>query len=211
MVLTLSQQVVGEEFPWPNEARKNYAELIPLLVSPNEKPSTAGESVTFSDSYDVKAQLRIHAIRQILHDNVEDALPSLVEALDEERYCMTVDWAEGDVYINCSVGDICRNVIATQLEVYRDKMRFSDPQHWHRYDYPISKKWWKSHKGSNLAELQTEAIKWAIDRRKAEPEEHTDEDSKDEISDLQKLRAAIAESGRPAKSRRMLRMITSNK
>ena len=130
---------------------KKYADLISQLVSPNKEPITGDESVRFPAGYDVKAQQRVEAARQALYDNFEDALPYLVEALNDTRYSMTVDWADGDAYPNYSVGKTCRHIIASQLEIYRDKIKFSGPQHWHRYDYaPISKEWRQKRKGRSL-------------------------------------------------------------
>ena len=140
--------------------------------------------------------------------------PYLVEALGDERYCMTINWADGDAYYNHSVGAICHNVIASQLEVYREKMRFSGPPHWHRYDYrPISKEWWQARKGRSLPELQIEAINWALERRMVESKTNIDERGKNEISELQKLRDEITNSGKPAKPQRqrLYQMVTSDK
>jgi hypothetical protein len=99
-------------------------------------------------------------------------------------------------------------VIATQLEVYRDRIWFSGPQHWHRYTYPISKKWWEARRGRSLAELQVEAIDWAIAQRMAEPAETVRAERADEVSNLRQLREEIAKSGKPAKPSRLQRMET---
>jgi hypothetical protein len=125
---------------------------------------------------------------------------------------MTIDWAEGDAYYNYSVGDVCRDVIASQLEVYRNKINFFGPHDWHRYDYrPITKEWYRDRKEQSLAELQIEAIDWAIKKREAEPKDKVGEERENEIAELQKLRGEIAKSGKPAKSNGMLRMITPHK
>jgi hypothetical protein len=215
LLLTVTQQGLGDDGPAKGGLARKYRALVQQLVSPNKGPITEngdGGSVRFPTGYDVKAQRRIEAARQVLHDNFEESLPYLVEALDDERYCMTIDWAEGDAYYNFSVGDICRNVIAANLEVYRDAIVFSDAPHWNRYNYTaISKSWWQARKGRTLAELQIEAIDWAIARRRAEPESQISERRKDELPALQKLRAEIAKSGKPAKSRRMHRMVTTNR
>jgi hypothetical protein len=134
----------------------------------------------------------------------------LIEALDDERYCMTIDWAEGDAYYNYSVGEVCRDIIQDRLEVYRDKISFSGPSHWNRYNYVISKKWWRNRKGHSLADLQVEAIDWAIKRRKAEPKSEIDEDRQNEVAELKKLREEIKTTGKPVPAGKMLRMETSD-
>jgi hypothetical protein len=210
IVLGLSPPSIGKESSSKDKPKRNYAELISQLVSPNKKPTTGVESVKFPAGYNVQVQQRIKATRQILQDNIEEALPYLVDALDDPRYCMTINWAEGDGYYNKSVGAICKDVIASQLEVYRDAISFSGPHHWHKYNYPISKKWWEMRKGHRIAELQVEAIDWAIKQRMAEPEKEIRDDRKNEVAELQKLRDGIAKSGKPAKPSGMLRMVTSD-
>lgn len=196
-------------------AAKKYRALVQQLVSPNVKPITTHDgdaAVRLPKGYDVAAQERIKAARQTLYDEVEEALPYLVEALDDKRYCMTIDWAEGDAYYNLSVGDICRHIIACQLEVYRDEIAFGDPQHWNRYNYkPLSREWWEARRDRNLADLQVEAIEWALEQRRAEPKETVGEGREDEIAQLQRLRDKIATSGKPAKGQKMLRMVTKDR
>ena len=215
LLFAFTSQAIGEH-PSPKDgAPKKCDELVRALVSPNEKPIThtgAENSVKFPADYNAKMQKRIEAARQSLHDNFEQALPYLVDALDDNRYCMTIDWADGDAYYNYSVGQVCRDVIASQLEVYRNEIRFLGPPHWHRYDYgPINKKWWHARKGRSLAELQIEAIDWAIKQRKAEPKDEVCEERANEILNLQKLRNKIAKSKKPVKSLRMLPMVTSDR
>jgi hypothetical protein len=195
-----------------------YAGLIEQLVSPNKEPSIKWNfdepSVKFPPGYDVKAQERIKAARQVLQDSFEAALPYLVRALDDKRYSMTIDWAEGDGYYNESVGSICRDVIASQLEVYADKIDFQDVAHSRFYDYPVSKNWYEKRKGQSLVQLQMEAVDWAIDRHKAEPKKRWDgvrRSRSNEISELKRLREKIAKSRKPVKPGRMYRMVTSDR
>ncbi|QDU30893.1 hypothetical protein ETAA8_60420 [Anatilimnocola aggregata] len=188
----------------------DYRELVAGLASPNKNATTThgGEPhVRFPAGYDVEAQRRIDQTRKELQENFEAALPFLVEALDDKRYCMTVSWAEGDAYYNYSVGAICRDIIASQLEVYRNKIRFSDAPHWNRYNYPlISKQQMKKRDGRRLAELQVEAIDWAINKLDAAGNRQNDDD-KTAVAELKKLRTDILESGIPAKPNRLLRPV----
>jgi hypothetical protein len=59
-----------------------------------------------------------------------------------------------------------------------------------------------------------EAMDWAIDRIKAEPKNEWNaprRSQKKEISELKTLRAEIAKSGKPVKSRGTFRMVTSDR
>jgi hypothetical protein len=208
MLLIPSQPGLGDGTSRDKQS-KRYTELISQLVSPNKEPTTGDESVSFPKGYDVRAQRRVEAARRVLHENFEDAFPYLVDALDDGRYCMTISWGEGDAYYNYSVGKIYRDMIASQFEVYRDKIEFSGPQHWHRYDYRlISTERLRSRKGRSLSELQIEAIDWAIEPRKTAPEK---ERRKEELAALRDMRDQIAKSGRPAKPKRMLPMVLTDK
>jgi hypothetical protein len=198
-----------------DEAATAYRGIITALASPNAKPVTrnrANGHVTFPDGYDVAAQNRINAARKKLYANCEDALPYLIEALDDDRYCMTINWAEGDAFYNWDVGDISREIIENRLEVYRDLIRFSGPSHWNRYRYrPISKEWWEARRKKSLAELQIEAIDWAIEVRKGEDPTRVHPERALEVANLLKLRDEIQSTKRPAKPGRLLPMVTSDR
>lgn len=199
-----------------DKVAKKYRDLVRQLVSPNKKASTKdgmGDdgSVKFPKGYDVKAQQRIEKVRRTLQANIEDSLPFLIEALGDERYCMTISWAEGEAYYNRSVGGICEEIILSHLEVYRRAISFSGPGHWNRYHYPVSKEWFKSRTGRTLVALQIEAIDWAIEQRRAEPAEQTGDDQKRAVDNLKELRIRISKSGVPEKPRELLRMQTSDR
>ncbi len=190
-----------------------YRNLIQQLVSPNEEPMTQNRSssaVKFPAGYDFAAQQRIDAARHELHDHIEECIPFLIEALEDNRYCMTINWADGDGFYNKSVGSICRNVLETHLEVYRNKMRFSGPQQWHQFTYKqISKEWWDARIGRPLFELQIEAVQWAINRIELERTKIDAQarlDRKKEIEDLRSLCDDIQRNQKATKPRPMHRM-----
>jgi hypothetical protein len=212
MLLVSLQECSGDDAEAKADAKRDYRALVAELASPNNEPTTfkrAGGRVKFPARYNVKAQRRIDEVRRILQDNIEESLPFLVEALDDKRYCMTIDWGDGDAYYNRSVGSICQNVIESHLEIYRDKIGFSGPQHWKKYTYPISKEWWQARKDRSLVELQIEAVDWAIELRKVDDMEARTDPAK-ELADLRKLRDEVESSQKPAKPRHMFRMETTN-
>lgn len=207
MLLFSQQQCIGHD-----DAKRDYRALIEELASPNNKPTTSkrgGGHVKFPAGYSVKAQRRIDEARRILQDDIEESLPFLIDALDDKRYCLTIDWADGDAYYNFSVGEICKDVVRSHLEIYRDKIGFSGPQHWKKYNYAITKEWWAARKDRSLVELQIEAIDWAIELRKVDDMEGRT-DRATELANLEKLRDEIKSSQKPAKPRRMFRMETKN-
>lgn len=190
----------------------NFSKLIEELVSPNMPPVTqnrAGGNVRFPAGYDVAAQRRIDEVRQTLQDRFEESLPFLIAALDDERYCLTISWADGDGFYNESVGAVCRNIIESQLEVYRDKIVFSGPRHWHKYDYKqISREWWQARRERKLFELQIEAVEWAIQQFEKSDDSDPRFDRVKQRSDLRSLRDKIAKTQKPVQPRPMLRMVT---
>lgn len=209
-----TRQSVGDEPSPPSKETQKYRQLVQQLASPNKQPKTQNRSdsaVRFPEGYDKKAQQRVAVARNTLHDNLEAALPALVEGLDDHRYSMTIDWADGDAYYNRSVGTICRSIIESNLEVYRDKMSFTGPSHWNAYRYKvISEEWYRTRQGRTLAELQIEAIDWAIKKRMEESPEDIQDSRKNEVANLQKLRDEIAKTNKPAKPQRLAPMVTSN-
>lgn len=196
-----------------NKEALDFREIVEQLASPNQPPKTNNRRephVTFPLSYDRDAQKKVHAARQLLHDNFAHALPELVSAIGDQRYSLTINWAEGDGYYSESVGAVCKNIIASQLEVYRTKIRFSGPGHWHQYTYPVSKEWWEKNKEKSHRELQVLAIDWAIDQRKNETRYNLDE-RENEVRELMKLRAQVATSDKPLAGSRMYRIVSQDK
>jgi hypothetical protein len=214
-LLLLSHQGLGEESPSEKKMADKYKGLIEQLASPNKVPTVVNRqnaSVSFPADYDVKSQRRIEEVRQELCDHFEEALPYLIEAVDDQRYCMTIRWGEGPQgYHNRSVGKICDDLIRSQLEIYRDSIRFAGPEHWYRYSYDVSSKWWQTRKGQTLAELQIESINWAIDLRQSEAEGRDGKRAAADIVDLKKLRDEIASTGKSVKGDGMERMATPKK
>ncbi len=215
-VMVLSARVGQCEEPEPaSKTLEKYRKLVQQLASPNKEPVITNRSqgsAEFPADYDRTAQVRINEARKVLYENFEEAFPALVEAMDNGGYCMTINWADGDAYYNRWVGSICKEIIASHLEVYRDKLGPMTKIRWQHYNYKvISKEWGIARKDRSLVELQVEAIDWAIERRMAEPEKNLREEHANEVDDLRKLRDKISKSKVPSKPRKLMPMITSNK
>lgn len=182
-----------------------YRDLVKQLVSPNTKPKVLGGDkwrVKLPKDYDVAAQQRIDAARTEIHEHIEEALPHLVEALDDNRYCMTVRDSKLNSVYNASVQIICRRIIASHLQIYKRKIRLSGLAHSDYYNYgPFTKEWLAKRKHRTLVELQLEAINWAIQKRENEPEGYRRDGNtgENEINELIQMRDEIAESKTPKK------------
>jgi hypothetical protein len=209
----LPDSVRGQETLAKEMRDRKYRQLIAHLVSPNKPPETGRTKdrregfVRFPQDYDKEAQARVNEARKALSDNFDEALPFLVEALDDQRYCMTIVVQE-QFFQNYSVGQVCRNVIASHIEVYRDQLEFWNARHWRLYDYPISKEWWRERQERTVADLQLEAIDWAIAKRQSD--EIWTEKRESGIRALRKLREDLSETKKTLPSGRLHSMMVNN-
>jgi hypothetical protein len=206
-IITLAANVRGEE-PGTKEQPGKYRALVQQLVSPNKAPEThvnmVSEDVKFPEGYDEQAQFRVGKARGELYRNLAEALPSLIAALDDKRYSMTVSPVDGNAYYNFTVGEVCRQIICSHLEIYRDAFVFSKPEY-HAFNYPVSKEWFATRTKRSLTELQTEAIDWAIMKAGGG---QADAERRESIARLQLRRDEIIKSGKPAKPLLMYPMRT---
>lgn len=199
--LTSSRPLAAQSISKTERApAKDYAKLVRQLASSNQQATRIirlrKPKVDFPAGYDAESQRRIDEVRNQLQVDFEQSLPHLIDALEDNRYCMTVVLGEGDDYSNYSVGDVCRDIIASQLEIYRDGISFFNASHSRRYNYPlINKRQLLERKGQSLAELQVEAIDWAKAKRLKELDE--DDPDRADITKLEVLRKQVLDSGKP--------------
>jgi|GEM_PF-3570535 len=210
------QNCFSQDKEKPNDTTVRYKALIEELVSPNSKPEThingKPHRVRFPAGYDVKSQERVDDARRALDRSIAEALPYLTDALDDKRYSMTINWGDGDGYYNKTVGDICREIIAANIEVYRKEITFLGPQHWHQYTFPnVSKEWLSKNSDRTLIELQLDAIDWAIEQRGKENSRYAREDRAQEPKRLQEMRNKLKESTEPLPGSGLLPMQTKNR
>jgi hypothetical protein len=219
---TLKSLCVGGEqvlvFAEEENNERDYRKLVAGLASPNKpiKCDNSDEAVTVSipPNYDWKAQARIERNRRILFDNCEEALPFLIEGCTDARYSLTSHWSEDDIYSWC-VGEVCLEIVASHVEIFREHTRFRGPREWHEYNFiprlhsaigsgvtAERKKqvqdWWRGRRGKSLLELQVEAFDWAIEKRKQErtsrsagkPDENAAREDASAPDDIRQLIAA---------------------
>ncbi|MEN6407658.1 MAG: hypothetical protein ABFC77_14455 [Thermoguttaceae bacterium] len=183
-----------------NGARPDYRELVKGLVSPNKPIKCYGEDQTsFPPGYDRAAQSPIEKNRRILYEHCAEALPFLMEGCTDTRYSLT--WKSDSYADNSCVGEVCLEIIASHLEVYRKHMSLRSKERYYTYRFvpringaigeqvtEEKKKeiedWWRGRKGKNLLELQVEAFDWAIAKRKKEFGNREESDAAKEIKHL---------------------------
>ncbi len=199
-----------------NETAHRFKALIEQLASTNPEPKThingKPHRVHFPAGYDVKTQERVDDARRALDRGIAEALPYLIEGLDDKRYSMTINWGDGDGYYNKTVGDICREIIACNLEVYRKEIAFLGPQHWHQYTFPnVNKEWLSKNRHRTLIQLQLDAIDWAIEQRGKGDGRYFREDRAQEPEKLKELRNELNASTVPLPGSGLLPMQTKSR
>jgi hypothetical protein len=162
---------------------RDYRELVKGLVSSNKPIKYDHEyHLTFPPDYDGKAQVRIEKNRRVLYEHCDEALPFLIEGCTDPRYSLT--WKSDSYADNSCVGEVCLEIVAAHLEVYRKHMSLGTKTEYYAYRFvpritaigeevTAEKKkeiedWWRGRKGKTLLELQIEAFDWAIKKRMQE-------------------------------------------
>jgi hypothetical protein len=159
----------------------NYRRLVAGLVSPNRpiKCDNGHRIISIPPNYDWKSQEQIERNRRELFDHCDEALPFLIEGCTDARYSLMSRWSEDDDFYSWSVGCVCSEIISRHVEAFRDQIRFSGPQDWHRYNFvprphgTMTKKdkreiqdWWRDRNRMSLRDLQLAAFDWAIEKRR---------------------------------------------
>lgn len=186
-----------------DEVRSNPAveRNIKLLVSPNPEPTwprgdDGTERPTYARGFDHDRQYRVMRARDELIREGFKAFPKLVDHLDDRRYCLTR--GGGASWVNLSVGDVCREIIALQVQVYQpliDSLRHNKLRLiW----VPRSKDWWLVHKDVTLREIQLEGVKEAI-KYEGEREIGTKDERVAVLDGLNRLARRLEEKKEPIK------------
>jgi hypothetical protein len=189
---------------YDKRTRPSYRELVKGLVSPNKPIKCYDEDqLSFPPDYDRKAQDLIEKNRRILYEHCEEALPFLIEGCADTRYSLT--WKSDSYANNSCVGEVCLEIIASHLEVYREHMALGSKERFYAYQFvpringaigeevtEEKKKeiedWWRTRKDKSLLELQLEALDWAIAKRKKDPAISDESDVTKEVRRLVALR-----------------------
>ena len=179
-------------------AAENSAErLVERLVSTNPTPVVQGELaerdvntvVSYPEGYELVKQKPVEKAYAAILQMREQAFPTLISHFDDRRYSMTCELA--GAWYNYDVSQICRRILAEQLEPYHDFIAGGAEDHLHNLSYTAhflndkdeAIKWMQSRKREPLWKMQLEALEWLIK-----------EDQKyDTITDVNMLKKRIDE------------------
>ena len=159
------------------------AKLVEQLVSPNPVPEPRGFSVSYPDGFDRVAQKQVFETWKRLMSIGLPAFPSLIEHLDDERYCFTGEGAHNKQ--NWTVGQALTTFSRQPatirggrasgngtMELAKGRGRNYRPSYAGKHglkNVESAKEWWSTRKDKSLLELQVESIKWTIDEEAKNP------------------------------------------
>jgi len=188
--------------PAAQPSAKEIESLIAQLRSPNKPPKVDGKDAEYPAGYDSEAQKRVRTAFSRLRDLGLAAFPQLLEHVNDADYSMTGDGGATDV--NRSVGSVCFYLLDAQLTPYGARSIVSEagrdprenplrPDYFEAhgfFDSKSSQKWWQSHNGKSLRELQIEVLEWTIAAEDAKPGIYSKEEHAYLASILDKLRTS---------------------
>ena len=157
------------------------AELVEALASKNMPPllQPGGKGgrqrvASLPEGFTKKAQDEVYmALSKILIAGV-DAIPHLIEHLEDKRYCLTWDY-DGDGPRNATVRNVCWMVLHRQIDMNEQYLLFGAREiHFGTFSYVSQnigdrakgREWWQQHKSKQLWEIQSEALTWLVAREK---------------------------------------------
>jgi hypothetical protein len=186
----------------------DYTELVKSLASKNSEPMKVGSTIQkqflFPKDFDWKDQDRIVKVVSALAKNRGESWRALVEGLDDDTYCITL---EGDMSsLNWTVSMICRRLLKEAIsEGYSYPpsqfaySKMGSPDYLPRKGAEL-KEWFEEQieKERTLADLQIEAADWALDALAELDADQVPQERIDEaIAETKKLRKQIRKSGEP--------------
>src|SRR5262249_2543333 len=113
------EELRGQQDQRPSESTRHedYDMLVASLANKNLPPKIVGEvpheKAMFPDDYDWSEHQRVLKVIQQLVENFEEALPSLVAHLQDDRHCMTFRY-EATVQ-NHTISKVCQMLIIDNL------------------------------------------------------------------------------------------------
>jgi hypothetical protein len=183
--------------------------LIEELASPNEAPTKrSGSGLRLPPGYDRSAQQEVYEARRRLFALGTQAFGVLIKHFDDDRYCSTQD--TGYVDENWSVGKTCYLILKCNVQAYGSRpyalKAKGDKREVRKIPFRpeyvddnglknanMAAEWWEARKNNSLAELQIEALEWAIAQESRDPNKY----SEAEHSYLAGLLSKLRDSGSP--------------
>jgi hypothetical protein len=184
--------------------------LVKALASKNPSPDAEGNrgSASVPENFDWSEQERVWAVIGELMDRSEEVWPELVEHLDDEDYCITIEVFNGAIH-DWPVGIVCQEIIERNLsEAYYRKLEPQSLEVYRKLRSPRFeielKDWCEQRKDLKLYELQIEACEWAMKelskddefpRTSAEQRKEWIASVETEIASLKKSKQAVPYKG----------------
>ncbi|MBI1371275.1 MAG: hypothetical protein GC159_00730 [Phycisphaera sp.] len=141
--------------------------LVDQLASTNKPPGVDDFDLpVYAPGFDAADTERVERVRQALCERGVDAIPSLIDHADDDRYSQTVT---DSTTVNRTVGRNC--VIALSRIVDGDLLRekspysvFSTSVIWHAYRDGNLEEWWSKRSTWSLRQIQIDALEWRIEK-----------------------------------------------
>lgn len=145
--------------------------LVERLASPNKAPRMdVGDNdgvqsmPIYSASFKHEAQEAVARAEAELIAQGPTAFPQLIAQVGDKRYCLT-ELREKNWWANVTVGQVCRQIVARQVEVFEPLLSFPPPgRNWIPYHVEGVKEWWKENQGRSLRDMQLAGAKWAVEQ-----------------------------------------------
>lgn len=137
-----------------------------------------------------------------LSANAPEALPALIDSLEDERYSYYQESPSG-AFLCHTVGEACYSIIVANIEIYRKHATVLDRTEKPRTVHFIgamggSRKWLADRKNRSLFEMQREALEWALKQPKPEPRELVaDEDWNKCTEELKRFYDTFSRAAKP--------------
>jgi hypothetical protein len=184
---------------------KQCEELVKQLVNPDKPPFSERSVLKLSGVTEKdlrKKQEKIRRAYNELNANVEAALPVLIKYIDDERFSYVYEDGWSGAYVKQSVGGACREILFGRVELYHQHTTswsgppFSSLESFIYKERGGLEKWWQKRKGKPLADLQLEALEWAI--RQPQPKHFKSKEKWDKaVKELEEMAREIRTSKKP--------------
>jgi hypothetical protein len=170
--------ILGQAFPQGSSGQTVH-DLIERLASPNKKPDIVrgdrdDTDFVYPPDYDHAAQKRVEEAWSALLARGSEALPALVQSIEDRRYSYTFPYRYGGG--NLDVGHVCAEIFRKEIQVYEWFVPYEGPP-WKPRFVPgvgmpgglkpkVPLQWWEGRPKKDLHTLQIEAVEWAADHER---------------------------------------------
>ena len=139
---------------------------IDRLASSNPDPNPKGKwLVKPPANYDQAAQRKVKDAEALLKQLGIRAFPLLVKNSGDTRYSQSMSTS---IWRSFSVGRVCVMIIGTQVDSIPGRYGYKTmPEYSWQVISLNPESWWKKHKSSTLLEMRIEAVKWTIEKERA--------------------------------------------